>query len=579
MVILSIVLFPLSLLGYYSVYRFWFDTEEEFFPIIYISAIAVVTYLFGLIGFLRAGALAAEVTGLILLTYILLNKKGKLTLQKLLRSFINPTSLVMLIGIVWAYVITRNVGLSNPDDYSHWYRICRAMWVDNTYPMTPDIEFATYPPGTATWVYYFTCIFGFSIPNCFWAQSILNLSGCCTLFHVLSKVSNNKEKVIKTVLISVASVFLCSLDLSTYTLEVDASVGLVTLAAAIYMLNADFSRRNVVATAVILLSFLDTIKVSGLVFELLLLLLLWFFKVRKLRCTVKGVLTGFIISVVPVVVTLLYRIRNSHYYPDIASSTHAISLARYMNVFASRTNEDIRLYSKNFIMTLNPMNALPQTIVLYVCLLAFIILAIIKADSRKLFLKIVLYITCSWLIYWAVLYLTYLFSMSLWEALRLNCLYRYVGSLAIYLSGLTLYYIIRSINGYGKYFYPKALALVTLLVVLGQVLFGYGYLFEGKQELYPELDYVTDTPWKALKSCAEEGMVYSDDSYYVIWDEQNLPGRLERLIPDRLSTTYFRSENVEVVICDGVEDAERLEALAQGLYDHIVIVGKTSRND
>lgn len=573
------ILFAVSLIGYYWAYRFFCDADEAFFPVIYISAMTVVTYLSGLLGFLQAGVLAAEVTGVILLLLTLIMKREKLTLKNVLDGFINPTSIMMLIGIVWAYVITRNVGLSHSDDYNHWYRICRAMSVENSYPSTPDIRFTTYPPGTATWIYFFTRTDGFSVPNCFWAQSILNLSGCCALFHAVSKASAFKEKAVKMVMIAVTSAFLCSLNLSTYTLVVDTCLGIIAVAAAIYMLNADFTRKRSVVTVIVLLTFLNLIKISGVLFEIFVLFLYLLLRGRRSRITVKGALTGFAVSVVPAVIAILYRIRNSQVYTNIGSSEQAISLERFISIFASKSNEDISLYTMTFIKALDPINALPQIAVLYYCLFAVLVLALFKKDARNTLKKIALYMVCSGVVYLAMLYLTYLLSMKLWEALRLNSFYRYAGTLSIYFAGLILYYFVLIINSSGSHFGLKALTFSSLLVVVGQVMFGYGFLFDGKQELYPEIGYVTDTPWKALESCAEEGMVYNEESYYVVWDAQNLPGLIESVNAKGLAATYFRSRNVDVEICDEIESAEDLAQSAQELYDHVVIVGKTSRND
>lgn len=573
------ILFAVSLIGYYWAYRFFFDADEAFFPVVYISAMTVVTYLFGLLGFLQAGVLATEVIGAVLLLLTLVMKRKKLTLKNVLDGFINPTSIVMLIGIVWAYVITRNVGLSHSDDYSHWYRICRAMSAENTYPSTPDIIFVTYPPGTATWIYFFTRTVGFSVPNCFWAQSILNLSGCCTLLHAVSKVSGFKEKAVKTAMIAVASAFLCSLNLSTYTLVVDACLGIIAVAAAIYMLNADLTRKRSVVMVILLLTFLNLIKISGVLFEIFVLFLCLLLRGKRSRITAKGFLTGFAVSVVPAVIGLLYRIRNSQVYTNIESSEQAISSDRYFSILASKSNEDILLYTKTFIKALDPFNALPQITVLYCCLLAVLLLALVKKDTRSTLGRIALNLVCSGVVYLAMLYLTYLLSMNLWETLSLNSFYRYAGTLSIYFAGLVIYYFILKINITESRFYLKALTFSFLLVVIGQVFFGYEFLFGKQQELYPELGFVTDTPWKALEACSEEVMVYNDESYYIIWDEQNLPGLLDRKIPNTISVTYFRSLNVESEICDDMGNAAGLAESAQELYDHVVIVGKTSRND
>jgi len=577
--LLNILLFVVSLLGYYLAYRFFCDADEVFFPVVYISVMTVVTYLFGLLGFLKIGVLVAESTGLALLLLLLYKKRRKLSLKSVLAGFINPTSFLMLIGIVWAYVITRNVGLSHSDDYNHWYRICKAMSADNLYPWAADITFITYPPGTATWIYFFTRTFGFSVPNCFWAQTILNLSGCCTLFHAVSKVGGFKEKTVKMVMIAVASAFLCSLNLSTYTLVVDACLGIIAMAAAIYMLNADFTRRRSVVTVVVLLTFLNLIKISGVLFEIFVLFLYLLLRGRRSKITAKGILTGFVITVIPTVFAILYRIRNSHIYTNIDSSEQAISSERFLNILASRSNEEILLYTKTFIKALDPFRTLPQITVVYYCLLAVIILAFFKKDARNTLKKTFLYLVCTGVVYFAMLYLTYLLSMELWETLSLNSFYRYAGTLSIYFAGLTIYSFILRFNASGSRFYLKALAFSLLLVVIGQAFFGYGFLFGERQELYPELGFVTDTPWKALEACSEEVFEYNDESYYVIWDEQNLPGLLDRKITYVITSTYFRSCNVECEICDDIENAAGLGESVQELYDHVVIVGKTSRND
>ena len=58
--------------------------------------------------------------------------------------------LYMAIGIIWIFVITADLGVSHPDDFSHWFKICRIMHFESAYPSTPDLNFSTYPPATAT---------------------------------------------------------------------------------------------------------------------------------------------------------------------------------------------------------------------------------------------------------------------------------------------------------------------------------------------------------------------------------------------------------------------------------------------
>lgn len=259
-----IILLLLGLVGTYLFFCLRTKINTSFFGIIYASATSVILYLFALCNFLRVGLYILLGLELALLVYslFLVFLKHENPLER-----INVVSVIFVaVSAIWLFVITRNVGLSQWDDMSHWYRICKILNSENALPTTPDIMFPSYVPGTAVWIYYLTRFIGFSVPNCFFAHSLLNVLGISSLLCY----SKSKKDYWLILLISIVGIVTCALDVSTYALLVDTIIGIIPFAAlCILFYHKDDKTPEKYVFISILLCFESLIKTSGSFFALM----------------------------------------------------------------------------------------------------------------------------------------------------------------------------------------------------------------------------------------------------------------------------------------------------------------------
>lgn len=567
--LLFVLLFVVSIVGYLTAYNVFVRKDEAFFPIVFCSFTVAVLFVFGLIGPLWLGTYVVLGLGVVLLP-VGIYKGGVKSLQSLL----HPVVLFMLVGSVWAYVITRGVGISHRDDLSHWYRMCKALFYDGTFPKTPDITFVSYVPGTGLFVSFISKIFSFGTGNCFFAQSLINLSCCASLLAVLPSASSLGRKVVGYICVSLASVFLCALDVSTYCLLVDCTLGLVALAAAVYVFNCDSVLDN---ASLVILSLIFTllvlIKTSGILLCVFVIAL--FLKKRGKK--------SLIVLAAPVLFAVLYSLRQRYFYPDIGMSDQSVSVERFGSLVGDKSSSLIAsVVTDTFIKALPVIGKCAQVNVFWIAILALGIVEYrackrpVKGKKSKGFVYLP-YFLLVYFIYVACLAGTYVFSMNQEEAAGLACYYRYVGTIVVYIGGCICFLLLRMLLGTSssKVSLYGTLGYVACLVVISNVLLSSGYIL-GYSRYVPVEGYSTGA-WDGLCKYAPENTSYSSLSYVVVWDDDIVfdDGVLGHKVQE-MSEAYFRSDNVFILTYNYIDKIGLSEDVIPVLSsaDRIVVVGE-----
>ena len=569
--ILMTVLLVLSFAGFYLAFRTYVKDNPAVFPVLFIAGSSVISYVFGLAGLLKLGAYIVIVIGITLIPVSIV-KQIETGNRNIFKLFMEPSLLFMLVGLVWAYFITRNVGLSHPDDFSHWYKICKVLHADNAFPTNIDIRFTTYTPGTATWIYFFTNASGFSVPNCLWAQSLINLACCCSFFSALPSKSSTSTKAFIYAGISACSVLLCAIDVSTYSLLVDCTLPLLALAIVFYLYDHEFMLDKIsIPVLIALMAFMELTKFSGLIFAMF-ILILYIAKAQKKKLV--PVLVTFLL---PVGLTLLYRLRNSFIYANINISNQAVSVERYSQLLSAKTSESIITTVVNvFAMAFNPAGAYAQVSVVWICFLVLLVLVLLH-KLKKIggdYLDLLKYSFVVYFLYVFFLALTYLFSMNAYEAETLSCCFRYMGSIAVFIVGLFCYHLMKNMAlSEDKKMPVKMSAFIVLTVIFGHLMFGYNYIYSGKQQYSPHEFFIDSTPWNKLSEYAEEKMEFTDAKYLVIWDESYLAdSHYAPFQVDYVAGAYLRSVKITSIMMSEIE--ENKELISEYADDQIIVVGE-----
>jgi len=538
-----------------------------YFPITVVSGIGIVLYVAGFAGLLKIAGYVVLLPGILALACCC-------TKERLKALFSDVSLWFCVFAAIWMFVITRGVMLSHYDEGTHWYRISKVLCYEHAYPTTPDILFSEYVPGCALWVYFITRFIGFSIPNAMFAQNLLNVSAVTVLFCAVPKEKGFWWKVFSLLLITLIGVLLCSLTVSTYTLLVDVQVGLFALGAILFVLEHG-NRKEAFISIALILGFLALMKTSAIFFIGLILIwaCLWhrFKKGERIVC-----FCGW--GVMPVLLYSAYVLRSK-----LAGygSAQSVSVERYASIFGSKSLEQIIQISKKFFYAMLPGQVEGANAVYAALLLLILLFVCLKEqEEKRCILKFKQYgfgIGISLIVYILSLFITYLFSMSYDEAITLNMLYRYYGTGAIWVVGLTIYAALK-ISDKMRHLRTYVLSMVLIFVILAPGAFSKEYIFSIDKYRLKE-DFRSDI-WRTMEIYIPENKLYTDARYAVLWNEEDFfGGSRDNGRVQTIAGAWLRSADVQVVsereLRSGI-DQEILESLRT--YDYLVCISDMSRH-
>ena len=373
-----------AILGYYFYYNMRWKKKNAYFPIIVVSWITFVMYIAGVLECLKWGTFSIVFIGWFLLFGIFVMTVKKKKLDFYIKAVFNSTIICMLIGLIWLWVITRGVGLSHYDDFSHWYRICKMMHVENAYPSQPDMYFPSYVPGTATWIYFITRFISFSAENCLFAQAILILSCCAVFLGVIGEKIEKKCKALSFIYVFVVSTILCAMNVSIYSLLVDTVLALIPLAVVVLIFN-ERDRMDIKLYFGVMLGacFTALVKTSGLLLVFF-IALAWFMNVNQnneRKNVKKNIIISFLLTIIPFLCTRLYINRSVVIYGNISDTYQGVSLNRYLGIFSGKTFQDIvGIFGKYMSEIFKGSGMISQVKVIWICL-AFMLIFYIIGNS------------------------------------------------------------------------------------------------------------------------------------------------------------------------------------------------------
>lgn len=553
---LLIFLFVLSVIGYYLVFLCFFKEQTGIFPLVFISGSVLTVFLLGCFERLLIGLSIVILCGiacLIVMTLMLLKKKHIVSL----REMINPMLIMMLIGGIWCWFLSRGIKPSHFDDFSHWLRICKIMSSDLTYPCYGDCNYPTYVPGTATWIFIINCIIGYSPENCYFAQMLLNLAAVCSLTLIIGSGDSLRKKIVFLILIGVFSVFICDMDITTYSLLVDGILALTASALLVYVIAIRDELINIKYWIPILLisSLVSLIKASGILFILFITLAVYLFyaadKPKTKRASWLYIMPATIIPL-GYMLQKLYLFRMKLVYGDdfVAESLGTAGLykilldywdpVRYAGIVK-------RFLHECFILD----EACRQIKMLWICLLFIGILnivSIVKKRKDALLKYLAVYLPVITLVYLLGLMVTYFtFVPADANENRLVCFYRYAGSITIMTVFASVYYLMDVFKSYTFDKVKDYIHILSVIAAFSCICFVAGfnpYYIAGSEYYHPEEVYTMDV-WKYLEANYEERWEYNNDIYVILVDE-DYKGHDNYHKMSYVLATFFRSCNCMV---------------------------------
>ncbi|MBO6113244.1 MAG: hypothetical protein J6P45_09390 [Lachnospiraceae bacterium] len=335
---LRIGILLISVWGYFVFYRIKLKLSPYFFPISFISFASIIVYLGGLCNRLKDGGYAVIIIGLLAGAFgglLLIKSRKTIAVKSIIRE---PALWFLIISVIWAYVITGTMTISHADDFGHWYRLCKIMNYDGGFIDAPDLEYRTYVPGTAVWIFFVTRFIGFSIHKCFFSQSLIYIACGTACFCIFEKQCVDREKLLGCMSIAIGFVISLTLDVGVYELLVDAVVA--TVAFTELLLVARGKGRGVYLQFLLIMSFAALIKTSSILFCFF-TVIVWAIKEgRKLNeegeskagyVWFKAIVT----FAVPIIFSSLYKLSLNYYHKigNSAGNQHFILEKNILFVF------------------------------------------------------------------------------------------------------------------------------------------------------------------------------------------------------------------------------------------------------
>ena len=423
----KITLFILILLGYSYFFKDKFNIKLEFsFPLAIVVIIDAI-YIFSLINLMMVGSIIIYILGIVLLIFYICKLKKEFFIKIFQFNILFPLLLLAFFSI-----LIRNLHMLHFDNFSHWAVIVKQLISLNSLPNASNIltSYFEYPPGSAYFI-YFLCFFtnnseSFQII----AQLILSIILSIPLLGILKK-----KNIINYIFWTCYVIFTLVIDISVADLLVDSLVGIVAVMCYCFFYQYKNNLRKCLWLFVPLNLFLLLVKNIAIFFYIINVICLFYliFKNRKIFSK-KDILINIGIVILPLLLFMFWKLRCKLVFGEMISC-QSISLVNYKDNFSLKTIDDIKSIVIVFLKNLFSINNLATILVLL--LLIVVTIFIIKSKKYK-DIKLSLYILILFFSYNFFLLFSYIFSMTLDEALRLASYSRYIFTVVIFLVGIVI---------------------------------------------------------------------------------------------------------------------------------------------
>ncbi|MCR5216517.1 MAG: hypothetical protein K6C69_06230 [Lachnospiraceae bacterium] len=354
--------------------------------------------------------------------------------------------LVILLGMIIFTIWIYGIHMDTHDDYSHWALVVKRIYTMQAFPTASDsmIQFQSYPLGISVWDYYGCNMIGFSDWTMQWMQFLLNLSCFLPLFYCLG----GNKRAWSPLLVLFSILMLNGNVPIIKSLSVDTMIALVGSLPVILLLERirwkEYQDRRILASYMeskeaywgigILLAMNLMIKNSGWYFLILWSVFALWMLPESLVNRIKNILQVWIL---PILVTVFWKIYSYVNLPNSEMSNHAFSISRYGKILATRQGEDL---SKFFYYFLGNSYGIECY---YVCLLLLIIWILCYVMRKTTFARRLLQISVTTYITWMLaLMAMYLCSMTDSEIDKVVSMDRYRRTMELFLYMIWTYYLV-----------------------------------------------------------------------------------------------------------------------------------------
>lgn len=424
LLLIRCVLLLISFAGLCAFFRAHWSVDRFIAPLVAASSIILLTMLFGMMGLLKYGVYLLFALGFAGLVYACAVRRVRLDLPLLL------LGALFTVFLSWRFF---GATLRHYDDFSHWGLVVRHLLNSNRFPGPQDayIKYQSYPLGTACFIYYVARLT--TDAECVYLIAHNLLIGIA--FLPLFALVRRRKRLLYPLLAAVFFVlFSYSCQDANLLVDVMQTFWGIGIAAAIVAERNDYRRAFLSAMpAMIAVAY---VKNSGLFFALCGSVMLIAVARRTNALSKRRLRLALLLPIVAYIAWMLY-IRL--HFPRAFYTTHAVSLINYAR----------RLLHKNLAMIggialslLKHFFQAHKTQQMSIALFLFCLPALgfslsrLSPNERRRYLRASAACVGTYLVWYFLLFLMYIFSMPESEAKALAGINRYDSTGYSYAAGL-----------------------------------------------------------------------------------------------------------------------------------------------
>ncbi len=413
--IFATIFLILSFLGYSLFIKNKFKINTYFLPFLIFTSYISLIYVFAQLALMKEFVIISNVIGLIL--FVRAYRNG-LKLKWLLPEYIIFFVIIGIIGLV-----LNGKHLYVQDDFGHWGVLARLLLRTdhlNTVHET-RIDYTAYPQASAYFIYGLVRLIGYSESRMLVANAILVISGVFCLF---SSIKDYKKDIVKIILLVVLGVFACFYDIRFQSLRVDTVIATTAFGIFAYIYYTDVNNYKNLYFAIPMFVSLVLVKTSAILFASVAIAYLF---IKYYRVSKKLVFVN-----IAALLMAFLSWKNHVKYNFSLGSKHAVSVNRYEKIFEQKDRETIIKISREFLKRVG-------TDYFIIGLIILLILIYLIYNRDKIIRNLIMLVIFFYAIYQLGNYFTYIFSMDVGEALRLESYDRYIRTTHIYLVMISIY--------------------------------------------------------------------------------------------------------------------------------------------
>lgn len=472
-------------------------------PMIAMAGQITVLFIAGLLNVLLFGVIAVFAGGLILFAMEL-----KHDAKTLFKTFAREGFVFYAISVVLAYVAVKGDVLTAYDDFSHWGFIVRQMLLNDSYP-TFDIYimFQAYPPGSATFIYYFARLAGGGEDIWLFAQALMIISCILPIFSF----SREKHPVITVAFALLATNFIFVFNILILSLYVDTLLAMAGAGTMLYFYRCrdDMSAKAVMA-GMPLLTMCLLIKNSGIFFALICCIyILYYSKNIKDKKLVVSL-------IIPFVLLLLWHRHCDMVFHIPELSKHAMTPEYAKAMIGSKTPGYIFWLTKRVILASLQGNEFYLTLVLMA--LSFVVVALAAPQLKKTYFKLLFVSAVLYTAYQIGMLLMYIFSMTAEQAYGLAAFDRYRKTVLAVIVYMAVALNIRVIS---ECSYSSLRPLAAVCVAFATLIGTWRMHCGGFQTIFRDIEFPLR---EQLEGLLEEYDVPEEASYYMCMTPNSYAG-------------------------------------------------------